>query len=147
MIEFGFPIDVDRPPHEVFAYLTDPGNLREWQGTHEAEQLTDGPVGPGTRFREVHLLMGRRLESITEVSAYEPDRRFAVRIVSGPTPIDGRWELEPRAGGGTRLHFSASGAPRPRLLAPLMKVALRRQFRRQHERLKRAVEERAATGG
>ncbi len=141
MIRLGLAIDVARPVHEVFAYLTDPGSLREWQGTHEVDQLTDGPVGRGTRFREVHLMMGRRIESITEVVAYEPDRRFDVHVVSGPMPMDGSWELEP-VGSGTRVHFSTEGhGPKAaRLLEPLMAIAMRRRFRRQHERLKRAVE-------
>jgi len=144
VIRFGFAIDVARPAHEVFAYLTDPSSLREWQGTHEVEQLTDGPIGRGARFREVHLIMGRRLESITEVVAYEPDRRFHVRVVSGPVPIDGIWELVSVAN-GTRVHFSTEGRgpPAARLLEPLMAIAIRRRFRRQHVRLKRAVEGRA----
>jgi uncharacterized protein YndB with AHSA1/START domain len=141
LISFAFSLGVARPPGAVFAYLTDPAKLPEWQGTAEVEQLTEGPVREGTRFREIHERMGRRIESVTEVSAYEPDRRFDVRIVEGPVPVDGRWDLEP-AGAGTRLSFTATGRARGpmRLLEPLLGRAIRRQMRADHERLRQALE-------
>jgi Polyketide cyclase / dehydrase and lipid transport len=125
----------------VFAYITDPGNLPEWQGTAEVEQLTDGPVGRSTRFREVHERMGRRLESVTEVTAYEPDAHFAIQIVEGPLPIDGDWRLSPTEG-GTRVQFHARGEvpARLRLLSPLIALAVRGQMRRDHRRLREALE-------
>ena len=43
-----------RPPEEVFAFVTDPAKLPVWQDAEEVQQLTDGPVRAGTRFREVH---------------------------------------------------------------------------------------------
>jgi uncharacterized protein YndB with AHSA1/START domain len=145
VISFSFPIEVARPVPEVFEYITDPGNLPEWQGTATVEQLTPGPVGVGTRFREVRQLLGRRVESISEVSAYEPDRRFDLRIVSGPAPVDDRWAFE-AVDGGTRVHFSTEGRA-PRLLRPLepvLAMILRRRREAHHRRLKRALEARAA---
>jgi ligand-binding SRPBCC domain-containing protein len=144
VIRFAFSIDVARPVHDVFEYVSDPANLQEWQGTAEVVQLTQGPVREGTRFREVHERMGRRLESVTEVAAYEQDRRFDVRIVEGPLPVDGRWNFEP-IDGGTRLRFAARGQPTGamRLFEPLLARVLRRQMRRDHARLKQALESRA----
>jgi uncharacterized protein YndB with AHSA1/START domain len=141
LIDFAFTIEVARPPSEVFAYVTDPSKLADWQGTTAVEQLTDGPVRDGTRFHEVHERMGRRLESVTEVTAFDPDRHFAIRIVEGPVPIDGDWRFAP-ADGGTRIAFSASGSlsGAMRLLEPLIARTVRRQMRKDHERLKQALE-------
>lgn len=107
VIEFGFAVDVARPPEKVFAYLSDPEKLSEWQGAAEVTQLTDGPVGPGTRFREVHVAMGRRMESVTEFAEYEPPRRLRVRIVEGPLPVDG-------LGNSSRLPGTRAFAFRPK---------------------------------
>jgi uncharacterized protein YndB with AHSA1/START domain len=137
VIRFQLATRIERPPAEVFAYLADPRNLHDWQGTAEVEQLTSGPIGEGARFREVHRMLGRRIESVTEVVDYDPDRRFGVHVISGPFPIDGRWELEPD-GAGTLLRFSAEG-PGPTLAAPLV----RRRFRGAHARLKQNVETRS----
>jgi uncharacterized protein YndB with AHSA1/START domain len=144
LIEFTFTIDVARPVSEVFGYVTDPTNLHEWQGIAEVEQLTEGPVREGTRFREVHERMGRRLESVTEVTAFEPDRHFAISLVEGPVPIDGDWRFA-LADGGTRIEFAANGklAGPIRLIEPLIARTVRRQMRRDHERLKQVLESRS----
>lgn len=145
MIDFAFRVDIGRPAHEVFSYLTDPDRLPEWQGSAGVVRLTPGPVRAGTRLREVRSLLGRRVESITEVTAYEPDRRFAVRILSGPAPVADRWTLE-AIPGATRLHFSTTGwAPlvlRP--LEPLMAAVLERRRRAHHRRLCEALEGRGS---
>jgi hypothetical protein len=144
VISFALALDVGRPAGEVFAYLTDPAKLGEWQGTAEVEQLTPGPVREGTRFREVHERMGRRIESVTEVTGYVPDRHFAIRIADGPVPVDGRWDLDP-TGSGTHIDFRAEGrlSGAMRLLEPLVGRAVRRQMRRDHERLKQVLESRS----
>jgi hypothetical protein len=143
VISFGFPIDVARPVGEVFAYVTDPSNLPEWQETDHVEQLTPGAVSAGTRFRETHQVLGRRLESITEVSAYEPERRFDLRIVSLPARVADRWTFE-AIPGGTRLHFATEGRARApfRPAERLIADVLERRRRENHARLKRALETR-----
>ena len=43
---------IQRPPEEVFDYLSDPRNELEWNPkVRVMEKLTDGPVGVGTKFR------------------------------------------------------------------------------------------------
>ena len=46
-------IVIDRPVADVWDFVHDWTNDRLWQTTlRESEQLTDGPVGVGTRVRE-----------------------------------------------------------------------------------------------
>ncbi len=142
MIRFSFPIEIGRPVEDVFAYVTDPAKLPEWQtNTAEVEQITDGPVRVGTRLREVHMGFGRRLEQVVEVAEYQPPRCFALKVLSGSLPIDGRWDFEPDAG-GTRLTLTVEGrvAGWLRVLQPLVAVATRRQMLAHHRRLKRTLE-------
>lgn len=145
MIRVGVTVQVDRPVAEVFAYLTDPESLAEWQtNVVSVTKETAGPVGPGTRFREVRRgPFGRRVESIVEVSAYEENRRFDLRIVSGPLPIDGRNRFAP-TGRGTRVHFVAEGELRGpvRLARPILARLVLRQFQADYARLKEALESR-----
>ncbi|HEV7807838.1 MAG TPA: SRPBCC family protein [Solirubrobacteraceae bacterium] len=133
-------IEIARSPEEVFAYLTDPSKLSTWQDADEVTQLTPGPLGAGTRLREVHRTLGRPRVEITEFVVYEPGRRFDIRMIDGP-PLDGRWDFAPSAA-GTRLTFT----PIVRLtglrqrLEPVLVIATRVVFRRFHRRLKRALE-------
>jgi uncharacterized membrane protein len=145
VIRVGLTVQVDRPVEEVFAYLTDPERLAEWQtNIVSVTKETAGSVGPGTRFREVRRgPFGRRVESVVEVSAYEENRRFDLRIVSGPLPIDGRNRFAP-AGRGTRLHFVAEGELRGplRLARPILARLVLRQFQADYARLVEALESR-----
>jgi ligand-binding SRPBCC domain-containing protein len=142
MVRFTQTFEIERPPAEVFAFMEDPDKLGQWQDAVEVEQLTPGPVGQGTRFREVHQVMGRRNEQVTEVLVHEPGKRFDVGIVEGPVPVDGRWDFEPTEGGSTRLTFTASGRLRfpVVVLQPVVVAAMKRSFTRYHARLKQALE-------
>lgn len=133
-------IEIARPPEEVFAFLTDPSNLARWQDAEDVTQLTSGPLGVGTRLREVHKALGRRRVEITEFVVYDPGRRFEIHMIDGP-PLDGRWDFEPSPA-GTLLKFT----PLVRLtgvakrLEPVMILATLAIFRRFHRRLKRVLE-------
>src|SRR3954464_11205510 len=103
-------VEIARAPDDVFAFFTDPANLSAWQDAEEVEQLTEGPVRVGTRFREVHKGMGRRRGELTEVVECDPGRVFHIRVVEGP-PVDGRWEFASTPGGGTRLALPPLAGP------------------------------------
>lgn len=143
LIRVDLTVEVNRPVEEVFAYVTDPAKLGAWQtNLVSVTKETEGPVGPGTRFREVRRApFGRTAEAIVEVSAYEANRRFDLRIVSGPLPIDGRNEFT-AVDGATRIEFVAEGELRGalRLAGPVLGHLLRRQFDGDYTRLKDALE-------
>ena len=143
MIEFSVETEIARPPAEVFAYITDPAKLPTWQrNTVFVSQEGEGPLGVGTRLREVHRGPGgKEIESLVEVSEHEPDRLFALKMIDGPLPIDGRITLAPSAT-GTRFTFAGSGQPAGalRLAGPLLGRTLKHQFARHCEHLKEVLE-------
>jgi carbon monoxide dehydrogenase subunit G len=96
-------IVIDRPVEEVWSYVHDPSRDVTWQSTLiESEQLTDGPLGVGTKVREVRQFLGVRIEMAWEVTEYEPTSRSSIKGVSGPVPLNGSYLLE-AVDGGTRL--------------------------------------------
>jgi uncharacterized membrane protein len=100
-------IVIDRPVEEVWEFVHDVANDRLWQTTLvESEQLTDGPLGVGTRVREVRHFLGLKIELAWEVTEFEPTRRSAIKGISGPVPLSGGYRLEPLEA-GTR--FTVSG--------------------------------------
>ena len=131
MIRFTVATEIARSPTEVFAYVTDPAKLSTWQ-TSTVSAVTEGsqPLGLGTRVREVHRAPGgKQLASIVEVSEYEPDQVFALRVIEGALPIHARLTLEPTEA-GTRLQLGAHGEPSGfiRLAQPVLRLSLKRQF-------------------
>ncbi|HET7443644.1 MAG TPA: SRPBCC family protein [Solirubrobacterales bacterium] len=144
MIDFTVETEIERPVAEVFAYVTDPAKLVSWQtNTVSAEIEGEGPLGLGTRLREVHRGPGgKELPSLVEVTEYEPERRFSLDVIEGALPVDARIGFEPTAA-GTRVAFNVQAKPRGpmRFLAPLLKIALKRQFKEHLANLKRVLEE------
>ena len=130
-------------PELVFDYVTDPANLSSWQtSTMSVEPLTEGPPRRGSRYRErIKGPLGRGFEQVVEFSEFERAKRFRVHIIEGPYPVDGTWLFEP-LGDATMVHFTAQGELRGpmKLLEPLVKRALARQFGRYHENLQRNLE-------
>ncbi len=142
MIEFTIETHIQRPVAEVFSYVSDPGELATWQtNTVSAFQEGEGPVGLGTRLREVHRTPGgKEVESLVEVSEYEPDRTFALRVIEG-TPVHARITFEPTERGTLmrlRAHGQLTGVMR--LAQPLLQLALKRQFAGYCATLKRVLE-------
>jgi uncharacterized protein YndB with AHSA1/START domain len=134
--EIEIPVEIDRPVHEVFAYVTDPSKLPEWQtNTLEATPEQPGPLHQGSRVREVHKApFGKRVRSVVEVARLEPDRAFDLRMVEGPLAVHGDHRFAD-SNGATRLDVTIHGEA-PRLMTPV----LRRQFKRHFAELKRRLE-------
>jgi uncharacterized protein YndB with AHSA1/START domain len=141
-IEHG--VAIDRPPAEVFAYVSDPANLPAWQGSCVAA-TADGPVAVGTRIMEKRRFLGREATTVVEVTEIEPDRLLMLDVVDGPVSFTVTHRLVPE-GGGTRLTISAEGEPGGllRLGSRLLVRAVDEETRTNLERLKELLETRPA---
>jgi uncharacterized protein YndB with AHSA1/START domain len=142
MIDFTIETHIDRPASEVFAYATDPGKLPTWQtNTVSSVVEGDGPLALGARLREVHRAPGgKELESLVEVSEFEPERVFALHVLEG-TPVHLRMTFSPEEE-GTRVAFRAFGqlGGAMRLRQPVLGRVLKRQFTAQLAELRRVLE-------
>ena len=70
---------INASPAIVFERCSDFANSADTvEGIAKVEMLTDGPVGPGTRFRETRIMFGREATEEMEVEAYEPPRRYTL---------------------------------------------------------------------
>ena len=128
-------IDIDRPPEDVYAYLTDVSNLPKWQsGVHTARR-------EGAQIHESRHMLGRELHTTLEIEEEDPPRVFALRAVNSPVPFSVRHELEP-SGGGTRLTVTGEGdaGMLPGFAAGIMARRAEKQFRKDFERLKKLLE-------
>ena len=99
----------------------------------------------GSRIREVHRAPGgKKIEELVEVAEYEPDRVLGLRNIEGP-PVQGRITLEPTER-GTRFRFRVCGQPTgaTRLVEPLLRFILKRNFQHFCTTLKRVLEDAAA---
>ena len=68
------------PPGEVFTYLADFSNTRNWDpGISAARRLDDGPLGVGNRVELDAGFFGQTITLIYETTEFDAPRRFVVR--------------------------------------------------------------------
>jgi carbon monoxide dehydrogenase subunit G len=103
-------IFVERPVDEVFAYLTDLERVPEWQTNVLFIQLQSGSLRPGAKLVELRKFLGRKVESVVEVTEYEPPTRYTIKVQSGPIPFEISNVLSD-AGSGTRIDAVVDGEP------------------------------------
>ena len=131
---------IDRPLDECFAYLTDLVNDLEWRREWiDAQKTTDGPHGVGARYRLTGALLGRRIATEYQTTAYEPNRLAAWKAVSGPLPLTFSRAFE-AVDGGTRVTMRYEGdRGLLRLVGPLVAGIGRRQLEGDFPRLKQRL--------
>jgi hypothetical protein len=82
-----------------------------------SELITDGPIAPGSRFREVQSAGGERIETICEVVEYDGETRYAWKSVSeGLAEYAGAFTARP-SDTGTELHYEGWARATGRLAA------------------------------
>ncbi len=141
-------IEVNRPPAEVWLWITEPDKLKGWvTWLVEVRQLTDGPVRPGSRVEWVmqDANNGNRPMVITsETLAFEVGRRLELKL-SAPGAFSGvaTYALVDLGGGRTRLatdaHYRYDSAF-ARLMEPLITPAAAKKFDGDMARLKALAE-------
>ena len=139
-----YTVEIARAPEAVFDYLSDMGNEVHWNPDCLAiEQLTDGPVGVGTRFR-AKWKQGPVIESVC--SHFERARMWRYEN-GGPISVVLTVTLEPTSSGGTRMTSHGEWTPRGwfRVAFPVFIRIMRRAERDVVANARRALEERRDT--
>jgi uncharacterized protein YndB with AHSA1/START domain len=134
---------INRPVEEVFAFVAAMENDAQWRlGIAEMDVTTPPPFAVGSETREVLRFLGRTYVTTARCTAYEPHRRVAFRSLTWPQPVAG-WRLVEPATGGTRVTHALEAEPvgwLGRLILPLQVAIMRRQMRRESQRLKALLE-------
>jgi uncharacterized protein YndB with AHSA1/START domain len=139
-------VEIRRPADESFAYVTDPSTMREWQQGCISGRL-DGPTTRvGSKCTTVRTIGGRQREVTTEITEYDPPRRWADRGINGPIRAIVGVTVEP-LGDGSRskvtIAVDFTGRGIGRLLVPLL---VRRQAAREMPENMRRLKERLQAG-
>jgi uncharacterized membrane protein len=83
MITFETDVRITRPIEDVFAYVSNLGNLPDWNSAVDAVEETE----PGSTYvMERQLPTGRAVNELKIVNRERPTE-FAIRTTSGPTPF------------------------------------------------------------
>jgi uncharacterized protein YndB with AHSA1/START domain len=134
-------IEIERSPESVFDYLSDMANEPSWNpDCVSVEQLTEGPVDVGTRFRAKW-----KQSPFVEAECTEHERPRHWRYMNGgPISVDLAITLEPSGADGTRMTAHGVWTPHGwfRLIFPIFARVMRRAEAQTVANAKRALEDR-----
>ena len=141
MIQHEVTIHLDKPVEQVFAFLMDTSKLTTWQSNLiKSEQLTEGPLRTGSRFREIRRINNKEEEIQGEITVLEPNKRLETKTVTQPQAMVS-YSLVPESG-GTRLNYKfilvTSGFMR--LLEPMISSSIKEGTQADFETLKQILE-------
>lgn len=119
-MKFTNTITIGRPRPTVFAYLANLENLPQWNyALADTQQLTPGPPGVGTRYRQTRTIPVHAVESL-EIIEFTPDRRLTVQGTLNGLPAVLTYVLDATDGATTVTNTVDLHPPRPlNLLAPI----------------------------
>jgi hypothetical protein len=138
-------VDIARPRSEVSAFASDPDNATAWYANIKSvEWKTPPPAAPGAQMAFVAQFLGRRLAYTYEVVEVVDGARFVMRTADGPFPMETTYAWEDTPSGGTHMTLRNRGEPSGfrGVAAPLMAAAMKRENRKDLERLKALLEAR-----
>lgn len=148
MTKIDHTLVINRPVEDVFAYHDDPDNMPKWETAILVyEQTSEGPIGVGTTFREVRKLMGRRLESASQITAYKVNQTYAIKTTSGPISYEATMTFE-SVDGSTRIKVVAELEPGGifKLVEPIFRRVVQKQIEGHLSNLKDLMEAGAGAG-
>ena len=133
MVRIEGEIVINRPVEEVFDFVADERNEPRYNPEmHRAEQISDGPIGVGTRFRAETVSRDRTVEMVIEFTGYERPRRLEEIAHMSSMDLQGSLTFDP-VPEGTRMRWSWDLEPRG--ILKLMSPLVARMGRRQEQRI------------
>jgi hypothetical protein len=101
--------DIDRPVAAVWQWyaVEHVRNHPRWDPDMELVQISQGPIGLGTRIRRRNRHFGEPIEGEMEIVEWEPERVMAARVQDANADTTGRVTFESLGPSRTRLTVEA----------------------------------------
>ena len=116
-------VEIARAPEDVFAYVTDPTHLPEWQASVVSVRHDDTAAHVGKRAVVTRQAGPRKMESTAEISELTPPRSWSVRGLDGPVRgnVKGRIDsLDDGARSRVTVELELEGRGIGKILVPLV---------------------------
>lgn len=146
MIRHSDSIEIAAPVSDVFTFISNVENLPKFQSdVVKSRPLSNEPMRAGMKFEEVVNILGKKVQTVCEVTNYQPTRQFGFRSISSPKiAYGGTVDLEPN-GRGTRvtIHAHVELKGWMRIVEPLFKAELKNGVKKELKTLKALLEQRS----
>jgi carbon monoxide dehydrogenase subunit G len=97
---FEFSVFINRPPQDVFDFITNIDNDLQWQkNLLSSEWTTPDPAGVGSTKRVVTRVLGRKIEAAVEYTVWDPPNMYTFKSDDSPFSVLGTTKFEPKENG------------------------------------------------
>jgi uncharacterized membrane protein len=139
-------VKISKPVTQVFEFITNLDNQKKLSSYITGIQVSE-PLKVGTKYKIQTTSMGHVIETLNEVVAFEPDKKFGVKTFASPPASDvtNTYILE-EDGGGTKLIMQMDavltppGMPNMPGMEDLMKKQMMAGFEATLATMKKAIE-------
>ena len=142
MINVEKSVLINKPAEEVFNFITAEGNYTKWQtGVEEMIEEAGSRNTVGSQFTEVRKFMGQEMRTTLEITAFEPNVKWAAKVVKGPVPYEVTVTFE-SSNGGTKYTTRVEGEPKGffKLAENLVASQLEKSLEADGQKLKELLE-------
>ncbi|WP_042379896.1 SRPBCC family protein [Streptacidiphilus melanogenes] len=138
-------VEIARRPEDVYAYMTDPAHMGEWQESVVSVRPDDDtPAHVGSRTVVTRHVHRREMTMTTQIDQMDPPRSFRSHCIDGPVRPTVTTTVEPLDEGARSrvtisLDFESHGTGK--VLTPLVvRPSVRKELPRNEQRLKEILE-------
>lgn len=131
------------PASKIAAFAGNPDNAPKWYvNIKSAEWQTAPDLKVGARIAFVAHFLGKRMAYTYEIVDLVPDQRLVMRTHQGPFPMETTYEWFDLGDGYMHMRLQNQGEPKgfSKLMAPLMKLMMRKAMRVDLAKLKQLME-------
>ena len=135
-------VTINQPVEKVFNYVVAVENHKAWQASIvDAKVTPSGPIGVGSIYVYATEVMGRRIESQMQVSAFEQNKKWAVKTTGVPNSVETAYLFE-AAGNVTKLMIAMDvpAGAYPAAAEAMIKQQMQKSLEEQGNRIKQMVE-------
>ena len=148
-MRYEFTIDIDRPVEQVWDFMNDVFNMPRLRGQSVTyRQTSPGPVGVGTTFEGIAMILGFETRVLGRVTEWDPPRATTSTAVARPVRHMTLRETYEPTETGTRLVRTIDLELQPivRLLWPLVRPLVLRRWETASRNIKALLEAEPPTG-
>jgi uncharacterized protein YndB with AHSA1/START domain len=137
-------VEIARTPEDVFAYVTNPSHLPDWQASVVSVQQDDTAARVGKRVVVMRQAGPRKMASTAEIAELTPPHSWLIRGIDGPVRGNVKGRIEPLEDGArsrVTIELELQGHGIGKLLLPLVvKRQAQREVPENAQRLKERLE-------
>ncbi|MCD5325491.1 MULTISPECIES: SRPBCC family protein [Pontibacillus] len=145
MSAFTDEVVIERPCEEVFSFTTDPDHFKDMMpNVVEAQKVTEGEFGIGTKISETREIRGRKVTSTIEVIDFVPNERYSVRSALEGLETIYHYAFHSQGDSETKVTFECelkASTLKMKMIKPMFKKTLQKEDGDHLQLIKRALED------